>query len=81
MTVTMPVMRAKPKSNIIGGPKDGGYEPICLEMDGCTAVAWTVPCRLSNASHVYMWDAEAEVWRYAGAGTHGDRGGESEIGG
>lgn len=63
-------MQAKPKVNIVGGPRCGGYEPMGLEMEGCTAVAWSIPCRLSDAQHVYIWDADADVWRYAGAGRH-----------
>lgn len=81
MTGTMPVMRAKQKCNIVGGPKDGGYEPMALGMEGCAAVAWAIPCRLSDASHLYLWDAEEELWRYVGAGRHEERGGMAEIGG
>lgn len=77
---TMRVMQAT-RSNIVGGPRCGGFEPFGDSLDGCVAAAWAIPCRYSDAHHLYMWDGEAEVWRYVGAGRQTETTDEDDAGG
>ena len=79
-TDTMRVMQAT-RSNIVGGPRCGGFEPFGDSLDGCVAAAWAIPCRYSDAHHLYMWDGEAEVWRYVGAGRQTETTDDDDAGG
>ncbi len=56
-------------ANIVGGPRDGGYEPMAPELDGCTAAVWCVPCSRSSHHHVYTWVSDRGTWKYAGIGS------------